>query len=290
MSEKDFLTGCLNKESIKSTLEKIKAECDINRKPFSIFTIDLDSFKVYNDKYGHIDGDDALRYFASTLSFSLGEEESYIFRFGGDEFVLAFPGKNGAETYAIANKAMKLLNKRPMLAKGRIFKLAFSGGIASYPSDGNDIEEILQKADKAMYFSKTRGGRKATLYSHISQKIAERGLFIFISVLVVTGALFYGYKSFHSSHVMGLLKVEMKKVVATLTGLSSNTDSKGLDFVYLKSGRILEGVIVRDDEDEIELNLNLEKGKGLIIVKKAEIKKIKMHSKEAVSLQNNPGN
>ena len=290
MSGKDFLTGCLNKESIQSTLEKIKAECDVNKKPFSILTIDLDNFKLYNDKYGHIDGDDALRYFASTLSLSLREEESYVFRFGGDEFILAFPGKTGSDTYAIANHVIKMLSRRPMLAKGRIFKLSFSGGIASYPSDGRDIEEILQKADKAMYFSKTHGRKKATMYNRISQEIVERGLLVFVTVLVMAGTVVFTYKNVSDSDIIDFFRGKMRKAVSTITGLSVNTDKEDLDTIYLKSGRILKGVVVRDDADEIELNLNLETGKGLIIVKRAEIKDIKIHPKEAVSSQKNQSN
>ncbi len=274
MSERDFLTGCLSKESIDSTLARIKADCDVNKKPFSILTIDLDNFKLYNDKYGHLDGDDVLRYFASTLCLILREEESYVFRFGGDEFILVFPGKNGTEAYLIANNIMKILKKRPFLSRGRMFKLAFSSGIASYPSDGSDIDVILRKADKAMYFSKMHGRKRTTLYSLILQKTIERVLFIFVSVLVIAGTLFYVQKTSYRGYITDWLKAGMKKVITTLTPSSIRINSEDIDLVYLKSGRILEGIIVRDDEDEIELNLNLEKGKGLIIIKKADIEKM----------------
>ena len=71
MNEKDFLTGCLTKESIDSTLDRVRAQSSYGKTPFSVMVIDLDHFKEYNDKYGHMDGDEVLRYFSSTLRLSI---------------------------------------------------------------------------------------------------------------------------------------------------------------------------------------------------------------------------
>ena len=71
MPQTDFLTGFLSKESIDLTLDKLKAECGIDKGHFSMLMLDLDRFKAYNDKYGHLNGDDMLRYFAGTLRMSL---------------------------------------------------------------------------------------------------------------------------------------------------------------------------------------------------------------------------
>lgn len=287
MSEKDFLTDCLTKEAINPTLDKVKAECKIYKRPFSVLVIDVDHFKTYNDKYGHLDGDEVLRYFASTLRLSLREEEVFIFRFGGDEFILVFPGKKGKETLSVANNVMKNLKRRPFLYRGRIFKLSFSGGIASYPTDGNDVEEILNKGDKAMYFAKTHGRRKTILYVHILRKTIQRIAFILAVLLLVTGALFYFRHSSYRYYVTGAFKKQIRNVNAALTPVTIiKEDSIALDSIYLKSGRILRGVIIRDDKDEIELNLNLETGKGTITVKKAEIARIVPRPKKVIPVQN----
>ncbi|MDP3730359.1 MAG: GGDEF domain-containing protein [Candidatus Omnitrophota bacterium] len=274
MSEKDFLTGCLSKEAINPTLDKIMAECKVNKIPFSVLVIDLDHFKAYNDKYGHIDGDDVIKYFASTLRLSFGEDGIFIFRFGGDEFMIVFSGKGGKEANLIANNVIKNLRRRPFLFRGRIFKLSFSAGIASYPSDGNEIEAILQKADRAMYFSKTHGRGKVTLYSHMLRRTVEKILLIFMSILIVATAVFYFNNSSYKDYAVYWLKNGMGKASAALAPASIRVDSRGLDIVYLKSGRILKGIIVRDDEDNVELNLSFETGRGSITIKRSDIEKI----------------
>jgi len=280
MGETDFLTGCLRKESIDSVLAKLKAECDVDKCPLSILNIDLDNFKSYNDKYGHMEGDEVLKYFASTLRLSLGGESPHIFRFGGDEFILAFPGKTANETYLIANNVMKNLRRRPFLYKGHIFRLSFSGGIASYPSDGDDIETILQKSDKAMYFSKTHGRKRTTLYANMLHRMLEKIALIFISVLVAAGALFYFQKSPYRGNITDWLKGKTGTAVAALTRTTAKTDSEGSDFVCLKSGRVLRGIIMRDDKDEVELSLNIESGKASVTIKKSEIREMRKRSKK----------
>lgn len=277
MSEKDFLTGCLSKEMINSTLDRIKAECKISKLPFSVLVLDLDHFKSYNDKYGHIDGDEALKYFASTLRLSLGDEGVFIFRFGGDEFFIAFSGKNAREAHAITVNVIKNLKRRPFLSGGRIFKLGFSAGIASYPSDGNEIEEILQKADKAMYFSKTHGRGKVTLYSHILRRTVEKIIVLFAAILLIAASLLYLKNSSYKDYALNLLKKGTSKVGLVLKHADVaevRVDDKELDLIYLKSGRVLKGIILRDDKDAVELSLSLDTSMGSVTIRKTEIDRI----------------
>ena len=282
MSQTDFLTGCLSKEAIEVTLAKLKAECDLDKIPFSILVLDLDHFKTYNDKYGHLDGDDILKYFASTLRISFQEVGAFIFRFGGDEFLVAFQGKGGKDSFLIANHVMKILKKRPFLSRGRIYKLSFSGGIASYPNDGHETETIIQKADKAMYFSKTHGRGRNTLYGQILWKTIKRILFILTVLLSAGGILFYFKHSSYKDYIVKRLKKEIGKAGIALAPPPAKINFEGIDFVYLKSGRILKGIIIRDDKDEIELNLNLETGKGTTTIKKSDIERIKPSSKKVL--------
>ena len=141
-----------------------------------------------------VDGDDILKYFASTLRISLQDVGNFIFRFGGDEFIIVFPGKSGKEAFNIMNNVIKILRKRPFLSRGRIYKLSFSGGITSYPADGREMEGIINKADKAMYFSKTHGRGKVTLYGQILWKTIEKAAFLVAILLLIAGAIFYFQK------------------------------------------------------------------------------------------------
>lgn len=282
MSEKDFLTGCLSKEAINPTLDRIQSECKIAKMPFSVLVIDLDHFKAYNDKYGHIDGDEVLKYFASTLRLSFGEDGVSIFRFGGDEFIIVFTGKNGRDTNLIANSVMRNMRRRPFLFRGRIFKLSFSAGIASYPSDGNEIEAILQKSDKAMYFSKTHGRGRVTLYSHMLRRTVEKVLLTIAALLFALGALLYFNNSSYKDHIMRWINKEMDKAGRALAPTSIRLESGTLDIVHLKSGRVLKGIVIRDDKDEIELNLSFETGKGTISIKRSDIEEVIRRPKEVL--------
>ena len=290
MSQTDFLTGCLSKEVIDITLDKVKAECIVNRQPFSIIVLDLDRFKAYNDKYGHLDGDDILKYFASTLRISLQDVGNFIFRFGGDEFIIVFPGKSGKEAFNIMNNVIKILRKRPFLSRGRIYKLSFSGGIASYPADGREMEGIINKADKAMYFSKTHGRGKVTLYGQILWKTIEKAAFLVAILLLIAGAIFYFQKSSYKNYVVEKIRKAAGKVSAKLIPPSqvppAKTYAEEYDLVYLKSGRILNGTIVRDDKNEIELNLDLETGRGVITVKRSDIERIRPRTKKVIPKKN----
>ena len=280
MAQADFLTGFLSKEDIDSTLDKIRAECAVDKRPFSILVIDLDHFKTYNDKYGHLDGDDVLKYFSSTLRLSLKDIDTYIFRFGGDEFIIVFPGKHGKDTYSVAQYILRILKKRPFLSRGRIFKLSFSGGIASFPADGRDIEGIIAKADKAMYFSKTHGRARTTLYRSILHKTIERLLQLSVVILLAGGTFFYFQQTSYKDYAMGWLMGKIGKLSVFLTPPSARVDAKDLRFVYLKSGRILKGVIIRDDKDEIEFSLVLEEGKGSVTIRRSDITRIEKQTKD----------
>ena len=290
MEQIDFLTGCLSKESIDATLDKVKAGCTVDKLPFSILVVDLDRFKIYNDKYGHLDGDDILKYFASTLRITLKEVENFIFRFGGDEFIIVFPGKNCKEAFSIINSVIKILKKRPFLSRGRIYRLSFSGGIASYPADGRDIEDIIQKADKAMYFSKTHGRGRATIYGQITWKTIEKTFIVLVSILLAGGLLFYFQQSSYKDYVIEKFRKEVGKVSTSLAPQTSPTqvkiDTEEYDLVYLKSGRILRGAIVRNDEDEIEINLVLDMGKGIVTIKRSDIDRIRPKSKNILPKTN----
>lgn len=275
----DFLTGCLSKESIDGTLDKVKAECDIDKKPFSMLVLDLDHFKIYNDKYGHLDGDDILKYFASTLRISLKEFENFIFRFGGDEFFVVFPGKSGKEALSIANNLLRVLRKRPFLSRGRIYNLNFSGGIASYPGDGHESESIIDKADKAMYFSKMHGRGRVTLYKHILWKSIRRALLMVLVSLFIAGGLLYFQKSSYKDDLVSWIKGRTGRISTKLLTTTSKMATEDLDRVYLKSGRTLVGNILREDDKEVEISLTMETGSGTVTVEKPKILSIKRNSK-----------
>jgi diguanylate cyclase (GGDEF)-like protein len=214
-------------------LDKLVAESDVHKKPFTVLLLDMDHFRAYNEKHGHLEGDNMLKYFAGTLRAGLESEEALIFRFGGDEFIIVFPEKKAREVYSIARRMINIFRKRPFLLRGRLYKMHFSAGIATYPTDGHIAMEVIHKADKAMYFSKTHGRARATIYSHVLWKTLAR---IIISVIIISLAVsMYLGRVFHHDHLMGWLKKKIGKIGITFVIPEGNTGEKrSVDLTIIK--------------------------------------------------------
>ncbi|MDD4940114.1 MAG: GGDEF domain-containing protein [Candidatus Omnitrophica bacterium] len=291
-AKRDPLTGCFTKDSLAPLFVKLGGEYKLENKPFSVLLIDLDRFKSFNDKYGHLFGDEALKYFSSSMRLSTTESGSYAIRYGGDEFVIVFPGKNSPEAYALSVKMEKNIKARPFLLKGHLYKMSFSGGIAAYPEDGNTIEYLIDNADKAMYFSKKQGHGRITQFNRI-RRIKFRQLAVSAVILAVTVFIIFDY--YKGTHYKKLVKKinkamavrqihDVRSFLRARPFLPSKAVSAPVvsasDAVYLKNGAVLEGVIVRENERAIEIKLHMGSGEGSIEIQKAEIRKIERIGQE----------
>lgn len=277
-AKQDYLTGCYMRESLAPYLDKLIAEYKAYQKIFSMLLLDIDHFKPFNDKYGHLDGDQVLKYFASSLRLDLSQLDCQIFRFGGDEFIVVFPDKTPKDVSKTALMLRETFKSRPFLLGGRLFKMTFSAGIVSCITDGDNMDQLFAHADKAMYVSKKLGRDRTTIYRNIllAQATYYSKLFgiaaaVVLAVMMVVG-LVKGFspKSFFKSMARAKPAVSRNarsaaKAVATSSKLST---------VYLKSGASFKGTILKENEKEIELKLVLDKGEGLVTLKKAIIKKI----------------
>lgn len=273
--EKDFLTNCFTRNTLYPFLDKLQLEASTTNKPFSIMLIDLDHFKSMNDTYGHAFGDDVLRYFSSSLRLILegddvsGIDKNFIFRYGGDEFIIVFPGKRSHEAYRKALKILYNIRRRHFLFRGRQFKITFSGGIATLPKDATTIDKLIECADRAMYFSKRRGKGRATQYSKIR---AERiKLFLGAFFMFTTIAALLWTINLSSQGKLGGHFFIQKKFIQKKT--QTKNIPEALYTIHLKSGGVLRGTITKD-EDPLKVRLIFDKGEGLIYLKKSEILKI----------------
>ncbi len=162
----DQLTGVYNKNTI---LEHFEAQLDLSLRhehPTSLIFLDIDRFKVFNDTHGHLLGDKLLSDFAKVLK-KCCRKSDMLGRFGGEEFLIIASGTQKKDAYALCNKLKEAVNACKFVGSGKIRAgVTFSAGIASFPEDGSDMNELLKKADQAMYKSKTAGRDMITLYQN----------------------------------------------------------------------------------------------------------------------------
>lgn len=160
----DVLTDLPNRYLLPDRFHIEKAEADRFGQKFGVFFIDVNRFKDINDIYGHGAGDIILREVAVRLLKILRGSDSII-RWGGDEFVvIAGHIKN---TEDIVSIAMKLLNitSETFRINGKSIKAGLNIGISIYPDDSKELDELLRKADIAMYNAKAKGENNFELYS-----------------------------------------------------------------------------------------------------------------------------
>ncbi|MCD6482473.1 MAG: diguanylate cyclase, partial [Candidatus Izimaplasma sp.] len=130
---------------------------------FSIAMIDIDQFKIYNDLYGHLAGDEALKRIAEILSKNAYEDDLLV-RYGGEEFVISMPNIDGPIALKAIERIRRAVEEEFLLSDDIKEFLTVTIGVSSFPKDGKNLEEVISKADKAMYYGKQRGRNKATLY------------------------------------------------------------------------------------------------------------------------------
>jgi len=151
LSSHDYLTGLGNRSSMYNYLNK-KIE---KKESFYLAQIDLDNFKEINDKFGHIIGDEFLEIFGTKLKEL--ETSFEPIRLGGDEFALIFENKDEKEIKEILEKFHYKCKKIGLgLKSGKIFKNGFSWGIAKYPDDGENIEDVYKESDRILYKAKRK--------------------------------------------------------------------------------------------------------------------------------------
>ena len=149
-SEIDKLTGLLNKKAMENYCAAYLQE----NQTAAMYVIDLDHFKEANDKYGHQTGDMILKIFANSLN-EIFNENSYVGRFGGDEFVILL--KNPADENFISNKAQQILNAaKNIFVDGMQMNITASIGVANVKA-AFDYEKTFALADEALYFVKEHG-------------------------------------------------------------------------------------------------------------------------------------
>jgi len=152
----DGLTGLYNQTYFKNTLETtIVNQRRSGDRQFALVLLDLDHFKQYNDRCGHLCGDEALRLCAGVITGALRDGDMAV-RYGGEEFALLLPDVDRQTAYLVADRIRRDIEDfhfpgQELLESG---SLTISGGIAVFPENGETAEEVIKAADKELYKAK----------------------------------------------------------------------------------------------------------------------------------------
>ncbi|GAB1158620.1 hypothetical protein YWY31_46450 [Paenibacillus illinoisensis] len=155
----DQRTGLFNHSHFENMLENELASARAAGTPLSLGLIDIDDFKKYNDRFGHLQGDSLLALLGDFLNRKTEGTQVTAFRYGGEEFTLLMPGMELDEAYTFMNQLRKQLNDTPFEGV-EVFPhgcLSFSAGVARYQVDMYNKSQLVDQADKALYYAKKQG-------------------------------------------------------------------------------------------------------------------------------------
>lgn len=156
LAHHDSLTGLSNRFACIERFEHAINAAQRNQEKVAIMFIDLDRFKLINDTLGHDIGDLLLKQVAQRLKNSVRNSD-IVARLGGDEFVVILPEQKNTETlYPIADKILRSLGQPYQLGTHQLYSSP-SIGIAFFPDNGENVQEIMKCADIAMYHAKSKG-------------------------------------------------------------------------------------------------------------------------------------
>lgn len=181
---RDELTGCYNRRYLRQALEQWIPQARSERFPVSLFLLDVDHFKSFNDRFGHAVGDKVLQTLGKLMR-SLFRSQDVVCRYGGEEFAILLcdhrsdkPAEHPQEVFRYAER-LRLAAEKLELAEldqsldsacnrgSMLSHVTISGGIATFPWDAGSADELLQKADEALYRAKNDGRNRIYLAKKI---------------------------------------------------------------------------------------------------------------------------
>ncbi len=160
----DTLTGLANRRSLSAKMALHLERYLRNGRPFSVLMLDLDHFKMVNDRYGHLVGDEVLRQFAVCLTRSIRAVD-FVARYGGEEFTIILFETGHADSWELAERIRTRVRKMRLAAQsGTVLGVTVSIGIAEVRDTDIAPEHLLQRADAALYQAK-RAGRNCVCFA-----------------------------------------------------------------------------------------------------------------------------
>lgn len=170
LSITDEMTKLTNFRHFQSQLKQEHERASRYETPYTIIFCDVDNFKHYNDTNGHPAGDEVLKTVAQILR-DTHRTSDISSRYGGEEFVVLCPHTSSKDGEILAERIRKNIESHsfPHGDKQPLGKVSISIGVASFPQDGNDFQEVLKSADKAVYYSKEHGRNQVNVHSKLKK-------------------------------------------------------------------------------------------------------------------------
>lgn len=160
LAVKDPLTGLYNRRLFEKTARKEAIRAARYDHPLCLFSIDIDNFKEYNDLYGHPAGDRVLIQLARILTTTVRQNVDTAYRFGGDEFTLLLPHLTSETALKVAARIIEAFNRLEL--KPTCLSIGIANFMSKTGKADRDIEDMLQRSDRALYYAKHNlGGNRA---------------------------------------------------------------------------------------------------------------------------------
>ncbi len=161
----DPLTGLFNRRYFENYLHKELARAERFNRPFSLVMMDIDNFKNFNDQLGHPAGDSLLKSIADIMA-ETARTSDIITRYGGEEFCIILPEITPDGAKIFSERLRHIIHAHPfenrnVQPEGRI---TISMGTASYPKNAQRVEDLIKKADTALYHAKRKGKNRVVVY------------------------------------------------------------------------------------------------------------------------------
>lgn len=178
---KDDVTSLYNQRKLDIDLEDCIRRYEMNKETFYIFFIDIDKFKIVNDGHGHLVGTSLLAQVGEVIREDFRESD-FVYRYGGDEFVVIVRDVSAEIANKIANRLLNSIKNHKFIAYDDVddeehqFKITVSIGVAGFPSDASSKKEVLSFADRMMYEAKKSGRGTVCQASEIFTPIKSHNL------------------------------------------------------------------------------------------------------------------
>jgi len=159
MANMDGPTETYNKRYLQSRINDDIHKAESANSALSLMILDIDHFKHYNDTNGHLEGDDVLKRIGAILKSAVRDDTDVVVRYGGEEFVILFPGATKGVASRQAENIRRAVETHPFkhAARQPLGAVTISGGVASFPEDARNSVALLRAADQALYEAKAAG-------------------------------------------------------------------------------------------------------------------------------------